>query len=44
MRRNSIGRWKNNPTKSKKEVEQFWKKIWSNENEHNEEAEWIKRE
>ena len=27
-----------------KEVEKFWKKIWSNEKEHNEEAGWIKRE
>ena len=27
-----------------KEVEKFWKKILSNEKEHNEEAEWIKRE
>ena len=27
-----------------KEVEKFWKKIWSNEKEHNEEAEWIKIE
>ena len=27
-----------------KEVKKFWKKIWSNEKEHNEEAEWIKRE
>ena len=27
-----------------KEVEKFLKKIWSNETEHNEEAEWIKRE
>ena len=27
-----------------KEVEKFWKKIWSNEKEHNEEAECIKRE
>ena len=29
---------------SLKEVEKFWKKIWSNEKEYNEEAEWIKRE
>ena len=27
-----------------KEVEKFWKKIWSYEKEHNEEAEWIKIE
>ena len=27
-----------------KEVEKFWKKFWSNEKEHNEEAEQIKRE
>ena len=27
-----------------KEAEKFWKKIWSNEKEQNEEAEWIKRE
>ena len=26
------------------EVDKFWKKIGSNEKEHNEEAEWIKRE
>ena len=28
----------------RKEVKKFWKKIWSNKKEHNEEAEWIKRE
>ena len=27
-----------------KEVEKFFKKIWSNEKQHNEEAAWIKRE
>ena len=27
-----------------KEVGKFWKNIWSNEKEHNEDAEWIKRE
>ena len=27
-----------------KEVEKFWKKIWSNEKKHNEEAKLIKRE
>ena len=27
-----------------KEVKKFWKKIWSNEKEHNEEAKWIERE
>ena len=27
-----------------KKVEKFWKKVWSNKKEHNEEAEWIKRE
>ena len=27
-----------------KDVEKFWKKSWCNEKEHNEEAEWIKRE
>ena len=27
-----------------KEIKKFWKKIWSNEKEHNEEAKWIKRE
>ena len=29
---------------SRKEVEKFLKKIWSNKKEHNEKAEWIKRE
>ena len=27
-----------------KKVEEIWKKIWSNEKKHNEEAEWIKKE
>ena len=46
---NSTGGWKKQPIKIKeppsiKEVEKFWKKIWSNEKEDNEETEWIKRE